>query len=305
MTRWCLAVLCSLVSLAPAYGQLHAEARKQSVAYVRSLQAPAGGFLPSRPDPKSKVAPHPTLRATSAAIRALKYLGGAVPDRDACAKFVAACFDAESGGFRDAPGKGKPDVFSTAVGIMAVKELKMPGATYDEPAVKYLAEHAKSFGDIRIAVAGLEALKRPSPTAAAWLAEVNKKWNADGTAGKDDGVARETASVAVTLLRLGQKIKDRAAVLKAMRGDQRNNGGFGKEGAPVSDLETSYRVLRAFVMLKDRPEEVEALRSFVAKCRNDDGGYAVSPNEPSSVGATYFAAILLHWLERMEGKAKD
>ena len=41
----------------------------------------------------------------------------------------------------------------------------------------------------------------------------------------------------------------------------------------------------------------EGVRSFVAKCRNSDGGYAAAPGQPSSVNGTYFAAIILHWLK--------
>ena len=48
--------------------------------------------------------------------------------------------------------------------------------------------------------------------------------------------------------------------------------------------------------LKEKPADVEALRGFVAKCRNADGGYGLSPGQPSRVPATYFASILLHWL---------
>jgi hypothetical protein len=295
MTRFALAVLSLVVCLAPARGQTP-EARQRTAAYVAALQTKEGGFLPARPDPKSNRLTRPTLRATSAAIRALKYFGGKVPDREACARFVAACFARSSGGFADTPGAGKTDVFTTAVGLMAAVELKLPGEKYQKPAAKYLAENARTFEDIRIAAAGFEALRRPSPRAKEWLEQVNKLWGSDGTAGKGDGVARETGSVAVTVLRLGGELKNREQILKALKAGQRNDGGYGKQGAPVSDLETTYRVMRAFVMLKAKPEDVEGARRFVAKCRNADAGYGVAPNQESTVGGTYFAGIILHWL---------
>jgi hypothetical protein len=296
MTRFALAALCTVVCVAPAHGQ-SPEARKQTIKIIRGLQTKEGGFLPAAPDPKSNRAARPTLRATSAALRALKYFGGEVPNREACARFVAACFDKTSGGFTDSPGSKKPDVFTTAVGVMAAVELKLPAETYQKPAGKFMADNAKTFEDIRIAVAGFEALGQPSPKAKEWLEQVNKRWNADGTAGKGDGVARETGSVAVAVLRLGGELKNQAQIIKALKAGQRNNGGFGKEGSEVSDLETTYRVMRAFVMLKEMPEEVEGVRTFVAKCRNDEGGYCVTPGTESTVGATYFAAIILHWLD--------
>lgn len=267
--------------------------RKQTVAYLQKLQQVDGSF---KPGVTGKVDLPPSLKATSSAIRALRYFGGQVPNKEACAKFVASCFDAESGGFADTP-KGKPDVFTTAVGLMAVVELKMPMEKLKSPAVKYLAAHAKSFDDIRIAVAGLEAVKEQSSAANAWLAEVLEGQNDHGIFGKGLGQARETGSRIVALLRLDGKLGERDAVLKALKSGQRLNGGWGKADSELaSDLETTYRVMRCFHMLKAMPDSVEGVRSFVAKCRNEDGGYAVAPGDGSSVSGTYFAGIILHWL---------
>jgi hypothetical protein len=88
--------------------------------------------------------------------------------------------------------------------------------------------------------------------------------------------------------------------LDLLRKGQRMNGGYGKEATATSDLESTYRVMRAFVMLKSQPKDVEGVRSFVAKCRNADGGYGVSPGEPSNINATYFAAIIRHWAKDMK-----
>ena len=268
--------------------------KKETIAFVQKLQTPSGGFLPGPAGKGVK----PTLRATSAGIRALKYLGGEVPNKTTAAKFVAGCFDKDSGGFADIPG-GKADVFSTAVGLMAVIELQMPLENYQGPAVKYLGQRCKSFEDIRIAVAGLEAIKQDSPRPQAWLELIDKMRNADGTYGKDLAQARDTGGAVVAVLRLNGKVNERKQIVKVLKDGQRLNGGYGKADSDLaSDLETTYRVMRAFVMLKDRPEDVEGIRSFVAKCRNEDGGYAVVPGQPSTVGGTYFAAIIRHWLEK-------
>src|SRR5262245_50808127 len=112
MMRSCLVALCGAVWLTSAHGQTP-EARKATVGYVRSLQTSSGGFLPARPAPTSSQLARPTLRATSSALRALRYLGAELPNQEACARFVASCFDQASGGFSDLPG-GKPDVFTTA-----------------------------------------------------------------------------------------------------------------------------------------------------------------------------------------------
>jgi hypothetical protein len=110
-------------------------------------------------------------------------------------------------------------------------------------------------------------------------------------------MARDTGGSVVTVLRLGGKTSDRC--VKVLKAGQRQNGGYGKaDSDSASDLETTYRVMRCFVMLKARPDNVEGVRSFVAKCRNADGGYGVAPGQPSSVGGTYFAAIITHWLKQ-------
>ena len=152
---------------------------------------------------------------------------------------------------------------------------------------------------LRIAAAGLEAVGKRPPQAEKWLEGI--KWreglrNADGTSRKDDGAARETARVIVTVLRLKGKVADTDAIAKVLKSGQRADGGFGKSGEKGSDLESSYQVMRAFHMLEKQPADVEKLRAFVGKCRNADGGYGISPGKPSQAGPTYFAAIVLHWL---------
>lgn len=269
---------------------------KQTIEYVKKLQTSTGGFTSIAPQPNIRIAP--TLRATSAAVRALHYWGGSVPDTKAAVKFVESCWAPAAGAFADMPNQ-KPDVFTTAVGLIAVTELKMPTDKIGPAAVTFLSDNAKTFEDMRIAAAGLERLNVKAPKAKAWLADVRKLQNADGSFGKGPGQARATGGSVVTLLRLGGEVSDPAAIVKVLKDGQRRNGGYGKEdGEIVSDLETTYRVMRCFVMLKAQPDNVEGVRSFVAKCRNEDGGYGMAPGEPSNVGATYFAGIIRHWLDK-------
>lgn len=291
MGRWAVVLLGAAVCLGPVRGQT-LEQKQATVAMLRGLQTSEGGFRPAPGDAKAL----PGLRATSAALRALKYSGGEAPDRQAAAKFVASCFDKASGGFADRPN-GKPDAVLTAVGLMAVVELKMPRENYVGPALKYLTDHAKSFEEIRLAAAGLEAVGMRPAVAGRWLAEITKGRNPDGIYGKGTGEVRMTGSVAAAVLRLGGKLEDRAKVVGVLKNGQRGDGGYGKEGVDGSDLETCYRVVRSLVMLKEKPADVAKLKAFIARCRNADGGYGVTPGRPSTVGGTYFAATLLHWLD--------
>jgi hypothetical protein len=286
MRRILSAGIVLLLVVAPLHGQTP-EQKKVTIAYLQKLQNKDGGF---RPNAASEMS---SLRATSSALRALKYFGGEVPDRAAAAEFVKKCHDKASGGFADEPG-GKPGVAVTSVGLMALVELKLPTEPFEAGAIRYLEENAKSFEDIRIAVAGFEALAKKPRTVQMWVEQIEKTRNTQGTFGKGAAAARDTGGAAVALMRLGVKPATTDAVLKALA--QRADGGFGKDEGG-SDLEATYRVMRCYHMLKEKPKAEAKLREFVAKCRNDDGGYGVAPGEKSAVGSTYFASIILHWLD--------
>jgi prenyltransferase beta subunit len=277
-----------LLAVAPVFGQT-AEQKKATISYLQKLQNRDGGFRPNAGVESS------SLRATSSALRAMKYFGGEVPDRAAAAEFVKKCHDKASGGFADTPG-GKPDVAVTAVGIMALVELKIPTEPYEAGAIKYLGDNVKTFEDIRIAVAGLEAIgKRPPELYEKWWGPVSRELFRVN----EDGTARRVAGALVTQMRMGvpPSFQIQNEMLIVLNDHQTKDGGFGKKGEIGSDLETSYRVMRCYHMLKEKPKAAEKLREFVAKCRNEDGGYGVAPGEKSAVGPTYFASIILHWLD--------
>jgi prenyltransferase beta subunit len=271
-----------LIVLVPLHAQSDAQ-KKSTITYLQNLQSDDGGF---RPIARAKES---DLPSTTAAVRALKYFGGAPRDRAACVAFVGKCFDKENGGFAARPG-GKAEYRSTAVGIMGVVDLKMSPAPYEDAVIKYLDEHSKNFEQIRLTAASFESLRKPAPHADAWLADIAKMRN-------EDGIARATGGAVCAVMRLGGKVEHPDNVLKALNAGQRKDGGFGEAGAKGSDLATTYRIVRAFHMLKAKPRGADRLRQFIARCRNDDGGYGVAPGKPSSAGSTYFAAIILHWLD--------
>jgi prenyltransferase beta subunit len=279
---------CLLVLPAVLPGQT-ADEKKSTIAYVQSLQTKDGAFRVNAKADKG------TLRGTSASLRALRYFGGAAKDTATCKTFVLGCLDKKSGGFADTPG-GKPDPILTAVGLMALVELKVPTEPYEKSAIVFMAENAKSFEEVRMAAAGLETIGKSSDKNRVWLARLARLRNPDGTFGKGKTLARETGSAVAAVLRLGGKVKDGAVIAKALDANQRKDGGFGRGDSDVSDLETSYRVVRTYVMLKARPARSDDLKAFIAKCRNEDGGYGIAPGSASSAGGTYFASIILHWL---------
>ena len=105
-----------------SHGQSPAE-YAQTAAYAAAHQNQDGGFA-------SKVGQTSSLGATNSALRVLKHVGGSVPDILGCIAYVKSCRDA-SGGFAPTPG-GKPDVITTAIGLMAAAELKIA----DEATIK-------------------------------------------------------------------------------------------------------------------------------------------------------------------------
>lgn len=295
MKRLVLVALCLAVCV-PSLRAQSADEKKATVAYVQGLQAADGGFLPAAPKPADNKLSKSSLRSTPAALRALKYFDGAPKDPKAAAAFISKCFDKASGGFADFPG-GKPDATTTAIGIIAVAEVKLPTKPFAGGVLKYLGENVKGYEEIRIAAAGVEALGKKGPEADVWLKELAKQRHDDGTYGRGDGAARETGGAAVAVLRLGGKLAHKENVVKTIEAGQRDDGAWGAEGAKGSDLGSSYRVMRCFHMLKERPANVDKLKGFIARCRNKDGGYGTAPGKESGASGTYYAGIILHWLE--------
>jgi hypothetical protein len=284
--RLSLLALGLILVAAPARAQT-ADQKKQTIAYLHSLRNINGGYRPTVKDGPSE------LRATLACVRALHYFGGEPKRTFDTGIFIHTCFDARSGGFTN--GSGAPNPVLTAVGLLVMVDLKMPREAVEKRALEYLAKHAEQFEHVRMAAAAVEAVKKRPAKSDDWLAYLKKLQNADGTFGTGRGRARDTGGAAGAVLRLGGKV-DRKAVLTALDAGQRADGGFGKATIKGSDLETTYRVVRTYHMLKARPARADACRAFVAKCRNPDGGYGIAPGQPSAAGPTYFAGIVLHWL---------
>jgi prenyltransferase beta subunit len=188
-------------------------------------------------------------------------------------------------------------VLTTAVGLMAVKELNLKEPLYQTKPRGYLCSHAKSFEEVRLAAAALESLRARCEQADRWITDIKAKRNPDGTYGKGRGAARYTAGAVVTLLRLGAAVDHPDKVLKVLQDGQRPDGAWGTAEEEGSDLETTYRVMRAFVMLKAKPHDVRACQRFLSRCRQDNGSYAVRPGQTGNMASTYFAGIVLHWLD--------
>jgi prenyltransferase beta subunit len=282
--------------------------RQRTAKWVLEQEAPAGGFLNAPQDPKVDAAPRASLRATNGAVRALKYLGFPLlkGEKEKHAKFVLSCYDPKTGAFAE-PG-GKPDVTITSIGVMAAAELDIPHEKYAR-AMDYLKENAKSFEEVRIGAAAVEAwgVKACPFKLDDWFKIATKHIddaNLDGSAPQSrDGGARELGSFIALVLRLDLLPPDKVGIPgTTMKDGQRNDGGWGKKGAKSSDIETTYRVMRALMLMKMKPKDVAKLRAYLASHHNKDGGYGVKPGDQSSMSGVYFASIVTMWLDEMEKK---
>ena len=103
--------------------------------------------------------------------------------------------------------------------------------------------------------------------------------------------ARDAGSVAalVTAARAILSPRELDLVKPMLLDGQRDDGGWGKKGEKASDIETTYRVMRAFMLLKEKPKDVKKLRAFIESHRNKDGGYATKPGDKSTMSGAYYA----------------
>lgn len=282
---------CWLVFAAAAHAQTPAE-MAVTARYLAAFQNPDGGFSATPGGASS-------LPATSSAIRSLKNVGGSIPDVLGVIRFIKSCYVADPGGFAPVPG-GKVDVSTTASGLMALVEMKITDEAMVEKSLKFFSENAKSFEEVRIAVAGLEAVKKTLPNFPEWTAEVLRNQGPSGVFGEGVAMPRETGGRGAALLRMGVTLEKKDAILKALRDTQRSDGGWGKT-EETSELETTYRIARLFFMLREKPD-LDRLATLIARCRHANGGYGVHPGAEPSIPGTYFATTVARWIRLLNGE---
>ncbi len=197
-------------------------------------------------------------------MKALKYLGVDIPNKKKHAAFVLKCYDPKTGTFAE-PG-GKPDVASTSIGVMVAMELGIPKEKFAK-AMDYLKENAKTFEEVRIGAAAVEAwgVKDCPFKLEQWQAVATKEISTKLPPIRDGG-ARMIGSITAFTWRLGlQKDTDSKPnqIAQLMDLGQLTDGGWSKQGEKASDIETTYRVMRAYMLLKEKPKDTKKLREFI------------------------------------------
>jgi len=273
-----------------------ADEKKATLKFIDSLRDPETGAWAVSP-PKDGEKLKPSLRAVNGAVNALKFFGGEVTDKEKVTKFVMGCYDEKTGTFAE-PGE-KPTVASTCIGVLSATALGIDKAKYKK-AMKYLGENMKVFEDYRLTAAAIEAFGVKE--ADIDLRQFGEKALLAHATEAGPGLMsspRAVGSFLAMYLRLGGK-KDRSASgtdLQTLLRGQMKDGGWGKDDAKASDAETTYRVMRAFMLLEEKPKDPEAVAKFVASCRRKDGGYGVDAEAPSSMSGVYYAAKITEWLK--------
>lgn len=296
-----LALLFALIVPTFAFAQT-AEEKKATLKFIDSLRDPDTGAWAVSP-PKDGEKLKPSLRAVNGAVNALKFFGGEVTNKEKVQKFVMGCYDEKTGAFAE-PG-GKPDVTITCVGVLAATALGIEKAKYKK-AMEYLKENAKTFEELRLTAAAIEAfgLKESAYTPDDWWGPFNAQMkdfahllDSDDTTPPEDA-ARDVGSLAAAFWRVGvEPSRKTKKIVQVLRDGQRKDGGWGKKDAKVSDAETTYRVMRALMLLKEKPKDADGVAKFVASCRRKDGGYGVDAETPSSMSGVYYAAKISEWLK--------
>lgn len=273
-----------------------ADEKKATVKFIDSLRdADTGAWAVSPPKDGEKL--KPSLRAVNGAVNALKFFGGELTDKEKVTKFVLGCYDDKTGAFAE-PGD-KPTVAMTSVGVLAATALGIDKAKYKK-AMEYIEENAKTFEDYRIGAAAIEAfgVKESGVDTVVWV-----RWAFLLSGGPDhlslDPSERSPAGFAAACLRLGHNLDkyERKTTLDKIHFHQVKGGGWKKDVTKESDAEATYRVMRALVLLKEKPKDADGVAKFVASCRRKDGGYGVDADAPSSMSGVYYAAMIGEWLK--------
>jgi prenyltransferase beta subunit len=168
----------------------------------------------------------------------------------------------------------------------------------------YLKENAKNFEEVRIGAGAVEAwgVKDCPFKFDEWM-KIITKGSGEKNPPIHDGGARILGSTVAFLYRLDIHEDDDAKpeeIAKILNAGQLDDGGWCKTGEKTSDIETTYRVMRAYMLLKQKPKDVKKLRKFIDSHRNEDGGYAVKPGDKSSVSGVYYCIIISKWLDELE-----
>lgn len=287
---WISAVLVSAWAGPLASGQTAAELA-QTAKFIAAHQNVDGGFA------AQAVGQPSSLSATHSALKALKHVGGSVPDILGCVRYVNSC-RVPGGGFSQTPG-GKPDVVTTALGLMAAVELKITDTDMIRESVAYLGRTARSFEEVRMSAAAMESIGVYSPDTPRWFGQLQAMRNPEGSFGTGPAVPFVTGGVAAAILRLGMPLEHRDAIVKAIKAGQRPEGGWSKDDGPP-DLSSTYRIMRAMYMMHERPD-TDRLLAFVARCRKSDGSYSNTPDGEGNLGGTYLGTILVYWTRQLVG----
>lgn len=201
----------------------------------------AGGYKHSPADKE------PTISATLMGLRTFRYLGVERENVARQREFLLGRFDEKKAAFVET-GKTEPDALANAFALMLMGELRMPEDVHAVSARDYVVAEAKSFDEIYLAMAGLQAMGMHKEIPASWVKTMMD------TALDEKSTAYDKARAVVTCMRTGFNLPDYAmflAPLQSALADVMADATFHEN---PEKLQQAYTLARALVMLDGRCE---------------------------------------------------
>lgn len=237
-------------------------------AWLQGCQTPDGGFAMAPGLPSD-------MDSTYRALDALKVLGTAPRDREACMRWILSCRNAD-GGCAGEPG-WHSNVAWTWMALAGLKTLGVPPPRPEET-VAWLRSVTNDNGG-----GGSSPVTGPIPYHPAWPSS-----------------AEYTAYNVQALALLGAGPADREKTTRYLQGLQTAGAGFRHSGAgPVSGY--TLDALDGLAALGAAPSDAKAVGDWLTGLRRADGGYGWPDSDRSTLRSTAHCVLALARLDRLPG----
>ena len=272
-----------LLSLLVSFSVLHdgrAESLPDSVSgSIAALHSEKGGYRSQAGEPSS-------LAGTTKALRAYRYLGIELLDKEPQKEFLLSCFRADEAAFAE-PGTKEPTILANAFALMMMAELELPEDVHAVSARDFLVEHVETHNEIYMALAGLQTMGLTKEIPADWILEMMEI-----AISKDPEVSLyQKARAIISCMRVGFNLPDYTIFLEPLESALAEVLAEEDFHHNERQFQEAYTLARALLMIDGRVEMT--LPSMVE----------VAAESPApSVGRLYKLAALRTWKPKLEGQ---
>ncbi len=256
------------------------EAPESVTSRVAALHTQAGGYKNGDDDPL------PTLSATTMAMRTFRYLGIDLQNTASQKEFLLSRYRPAKAAFVE-NGADEPTVLANAFALMLMAELGMPEDVHAISARDFVVEHAASFDEIYMAMAGLGVMGLADEIPATWI-----KTMMDTAIGEESSVTPyDKARAIVTCMRTGFNLPDYSRFLAPLQKALSDIASAPDYDRDATALQHAYTIARALVMIDGRAELPVPDLSLLAADR-------------PPVSRLYRVAALRAWEPKLRGQLK-